>query len=406
MSLPPLVVALLAAVALACFAVVAGLYFGYPALVWLAARLRPRPLSPAPGAEPPRLTVIVPAFDEAAVIGEKIDNTLAADYPADRLELLVVSDGSTDATEAIVAGRAARDRRVRLLALPRGGKALALNAAAAAAGGDVLVLTDANALIDPAALARLAAPFADPEVGGVSGRKRYRSGRGADATELGENLYWRYDQWIKEQESRAGSVFAADGTLYALRRELFVPIADPAQADDIALSTRVVLQGRRLLFEPAAVAWEEAPAEGSAELARKVRVTNHSVRALWNLGGALWTSGFYSLELLGHKLFRHLVPFFLLPMLAAHLVLAAAAGPVGEAARWLLVPHLGFYALAVAGSLLRRRPLGRRRPFSVPYYFTLVNTAAFLGVVSILAGRRLRAWTPRSGLEHRKGTAS
>jgi hypothetical protein len=154
------------------------------------------------------------------------------------------------------------------------------------------------------------------------------------------------------------------------------------------------------------VAWEEAPAEGRAELARKVRVTNHSVRALWNLGGALWTSGFYSLELLSHKLFRHLVPFFLLPMLAAHLLLAFAPGPVGQAARWLLVPHLGFYALAVAGFLLRRLPIGRRWPLSVPYYFTLVNTAAFLGVLSILAGRRLRAWTPRSGLENRKGNAS
>jgi cellulose synthase/poly-beta-1,6-N-acetylglucosamine synthase-like glycosyltransferase len=295
---------------------------------------------------------------------------------------------------------------VRLLALPRGGKAAALDAGAAAATGDVLVLTDANALIDRRALARLAAPFADPAVGGVCGRKRQRSGRGADATELGENLYWRYDQWVKEQESQAGSVFAADGTLYALRRELYVPIADPAQADDIALSARVVLQGRRLLFEPGAVAWEEAPGEGRAELARKVRVTNHSVRALLNLGPALWTSGFYSLELLSHKLFRHLVPFLLLPMLAAHLALAAAAGPAGEAARWLLLPHLGFYALAAAGFLLRRRPLGRRRALSVPYYFTLVNTAALLGVVSILAGRRLRAWTPRSGLEQPKGTAS
>lgn len=406
LPLPPTAVALLAAVFAVCFAACAYLYFGYPALIWLVARLQPRPLRPAPGAAPPRLTVIVPAFDEEAVIDEKIDNTLAADYPPDRLEVLVVSDGSADRTEPIVAARAAADARVRLLALPRGGKALALNAAAAAAGGDVLVLTDANALVDGDALARLAAPFADPEVGGVCGRKRYRAGRGADATELGENLYWRYDQWIKERESRAGSVFAADGTLYALRRDLYVPIADPAQADDIALSARVVLQGRRLVFEPRAVAWEEAPAEGRAELARKVRVTNHSVRALWNLGGALWTSGFYSLELLSHKLFRHLVPFLLLPMLASHLLLAAAPGAAGRAARWLLVPHLGFYALAVAGFLLRRLPVGRRRPLSVPYYFSLVNTAALLGVLSILAGRRLRAWTPRSGLEDRKGTSS
>ncbi|HEX2163793.1 MAG TPA: glycosyltransferase family 2 protein [Thermoanaerobaculia bacterium] len=405
MTLPAAATVVLAAVFAGCFAACVYLYFGYPALIWLVARSRPRPLRPAPGAEPPTLSVIVPAFDEEAVIGEKLANTLAADYPPERLEVLVASDGSTDGTEAIVARHAAADRRVRLLALPRRGKAAALDAAAAAARGDVLVLTDANALVEPDAFARLAAPFADPAVGGVCGRKRYRLGRGADATELGENLYWRYDQWIKERESRAGSVFAADGTLYALRRSLYVPIADPAQADDIALSARVVLQGRRLLFEPGAVAWEEAPADGRAELARKVRVTNHSVRALWSLGRPLWTSGFYSLELLSHKLFRHLVPFLLLPMLASHLLLAAGApGTVGAAARWLLVPHLGFYALAAAGYLLRGRPAGRRRPLSVPYYFTLVNTAALLGVLSILAGRRLRAWTPRSGGEASKGS--
>ena len=405
MSSPTWPEAALFAVFLGCLAACVYLYFGYPAIVWWRARYRPRPVRAVAGAPLPSLTVVVPAFDEEAVIGDKVANTLAASYPADRFEMLVVSDGSTDGTEAIVAERSAADPRVRLLALPRGGKAAALDAAAAAARGEILVLTDANALVEPDAFERLAAPFADPEVGGVCGHKRVRVGGGADTTGRGENLYWRYDQWIKRQESRAGSVFAADGTLYALRRSLYVPIADPAQADDIAVSARVVLQGHRLLFEPRAVAWEDAPEEGRAELLRKVRVTNHSVRALWNLGSDLWTSGFYSLQLLSHKLFRHLVPFFLLPMLAAHLLLAVAGdGGWGAAARWLLVPHLGFYALALAGLLLRHRPAGRLRPLSVPYYFTLVNTAAFLGVLAVLAGRRLHAWTPRSGGGKPKGT--
>ena len=390
------------AVAFAIFATslaaVAWIYFGYPALIWLLARLRPRPV--ASSHVEPTLSVLVPAFDEEAVLDEKVRNTLFSGYPASRIEVIVASDGSTDGTEEIVA-RLEREHpgRVRLLRLPRQGKAAAIDAAARAARGEVLVLTDANALLATGALHHLVAPFADPIVGGVCGNKRFHSprpsGRGPDAVEKGEGLYWRYDQWVKAQESRAGSVFAADGALYALRRELYVPMADPAQADDIAISTRVVLQGRRLVWAPEAVVWEEAPEESAAELRRKVRVTNHSVRALWNLGPALWRSGFYSVQLLSHKFFRHLVPFLLLALLASHGVLALGS----RAFAALLVPHLGFYALAAAGALLRRAPAGLARLLSVPYYFTLVNLAALLGVVSILRGERRRAWSPRRGLE-------
>lgn len=388
------------AVALALFATslaaVAWIYFGYPALMWVLARLRPWPV--AAGPVEPSLSVLVAAFDEEAVIEEKVRNTLYDGYLASRLEVVVASDGSTDRTEEIVA-RLERENpgRVRLLRLPRQGKAAALDAAVRASRGEVLVFTDANALLAPGALGQLAAPFADPAVGGVCGNKRLRAAarRGGDAVEEGEGLYWRYDKWVKAQESRAGSVFAADGALYALRRELYVPMADPAQADDIAISARVVLQGRRLVWAPGAVVWEEAPVEGLAELRRKIRVTNHSVRALWNLGPALWRSGLYSLQLLSHKFLRHLVPFFLLALLASNVALA----PGSRLFAALLAGHLAFYAMAALGFALRRRPAGRARLLAVPYYFTLVNLAALLGVLSILRGERLRAWTPRQGLE-------
>lgn len=363
-------------------------YFGYPALIFLVSRLRPRPFRR--GGEP-TVTVLVPVYNEEGVIADKIANTLALDYPPDRLETLVVSDGSTDGTEAIV-GRFGD--RTRLLSLPRSGKAFALNEGARAARGEILVLTDANTLLEPGSLRPLVDPFADPEVGGVCGNKKQRPPAGADTTAEGEDLYWRWDKWQKALESRAGSIFAADGTLYAVRKELYVPIEDPAQADDIAISARIVLQGRRLLYEPRAVAWEEAPAEGRDEFRRKVRVTNHSVRALWNLGRGLWTSGFYSVELLSHKFFRHLVPFFLIPLFLSNAVLAAGS-PVF---RILFAGQVLFYGLALAGFALRGTRLGRAKPFTVPYYFCLVNAAAFLGVLSILRGRRLRAWTPRSGL--------
>lgn len=384
--------ALFWASALAC----AYLYAGYPALLWIVARLRPRP----PKASPiePEVSVVVPVYNEESILAAKLDNTIALDYPRDRLEVVVVSDGSTDRSEAIALRY--RERGVRWLARPRGGKALALNAGAAAARGEILVLTDANGMLERGSLRALVAPFADPEVGGVCGHKRYRVTRGADTTELGENLYWRFDTWQKRLESRIGSVFAADGTLYALRRELYVPLIELAQADDIAISARVPLQNRRLVYAPEAVVWEEAPAEGREEFRRKVRVTNHSVRALWNLGAGLWTSGFYSLELLSHKLFRHLAPIFLLPLFASSAALALRS-PLARAA---FGAQIVFYLAALAGFLLRRTRVGRWRPLAVPYYFTMVNAAALLGVLSIARGERRREWTPRQGLGPREGS--
>lgn len=368
-----------------CAAVTVYVYFGYPALIWVLARLRPRPVRK--GEARPMMSLIVPLYNEERVVEQKIRNSLAIDYPA--MEVIFISDGCTDRTEEIVKGH--ESDTVRLLVLRRGGKAAALNAGVAAARGEVLVFTDANVDLAPDALAVLARSFADPDVGAASGRKKYVVRSGTDTTEKGENLYWRYDQWQKELESSIGSIFAADGTLYAVRRSLYVPIADPAQADDIAISTRVVLQGYRLVFDRDAIAYEEAPVEGSDEFRRKVRVTNHSVRALLNLGSALWTSGFYSVELLSHKLVRHLIPFFLVPLLLASFYLAVDR----PLFRLVLLLQLLFYGLAAAGALLRHSPVGAMRIFSVPYYFCLVNAAAFFGVLSLVRGRRVHAWTPR-----------
>ncbi|MBW3565118.1 MAG: glycosyltransferase family 2 protein [Acidobacteria bacterium] len=367
--------------------VVAYVYAGYPLLIFLMARLRPHPVSRVDVT--PSVTIIIPVFNEENVVERKIRNCHDLDYPRDRLEVLFVSDGSTDSTEEII--RRHDQNGVRLLSLPRSGKAGALNSGVAAAESEIIIFTDANVELRPDAVRLLVRAFADDAVGGVSGKKKYIVRSGTDTTEQGENLYWRWDQWQKELESTIGSMFAADGSLYAVRKSLYVPIADPAQADDIAISTRVVLQGFRLIFDPEAVALEEAPAEGSNEFRRKIRVTNHSVLALLKLGSALWTSGFYSVELLSHKLIRHFVPFFLVLLLLSTAMLSIA-GP------WFLVLllfQITFYGLAIAGALLRKTRGGEWKVFSIPYYFCLVNAAAFLGVLSIARGRRVREWSPR-----------
>ncbi len=363
------------------------IYFGYPALLWIVSRLRPRPVRE--GDVEPFATFVIAAYNEERNIAAKIENTLSLDYPRDRIEVLVISNGSTDRTNEIVRSHA--DPRVRLIVLERPGKMEALNEGARAASGEILVFTDADFFLDIHSLREIARKFADPEVGGVCGTRGSGMQRDGDATGEGEGMYGRWDRWQKVRESEIGSVFAADGLLYAIRKELYVPIADPAQADDIAISARVVLQGRRLLFEPKATAWERSTVRAKEEFRRKQRVTNHSVRALLNLRSALFNRGFYSVELLSHKLVRHLVPFFLITLLFASIALIRR-GPFYVLA---LAGQLAVYLLATAGALLRDRVIGRSKLLTVPYYFCFVNAAALFGVLSILRGERLTAWSTR-----------
>ncbi|HEX7191661.1 MAG TPA: glycosyltransferase family 2 protein, partial [Thermoanaerobaculia bacterium] len=363
------------------------IYFGYPALLWALSRTRRRPVKE--GDVTPFATFVIPAYNEERNIAAKIDNTLMLDYPAECIEVLVVSNGSTDGTNAMV--RSCADPRVRLIALEQPGKMEALNEGARSSRGEILVFTDADFFLDPHSLREIARKFADPEVGGVCGTRGSGTQREGDATGEGEGMYGRWDRWQKVRESEIGSVFAADGLLYAVRRDLYMPIDDPAQADDIAISARVVLQGRRLLFEPKATAWERSTVRAPEEFRRKVRVTNHSVRALLNLRSALFTRGFYSVELLSHKLVRHLIPFFLIPLFLASVALVRR-GPLYVLA---LVGQLIVYALAGGGALLRDRTIGRSKILAVPYYFCFVNAAALFGVLSILRGERLTAWSSR-----------
>lgn len=406
-------------------AAVAYVYFGYPALLAVRARLRPRPVRRGPVR--PRISVIIAAFNEADVIERKIDDTLGNGYPTGQLEILVASDGSTDDTEPIVRRHPAE--QVRLLALPRRGKVPALNTAAAKATGEVLVFTDADTVLEPGSLVRLVECFADPDVGGVTGRKvlaaapsgpepatehgpepatepdaepaaQSASGPASDGPGglEGEGLYARYEEWQKRLEGVAGSTVASHGALHAVRRELYTPIEDPAVADDQAISARIVLQGYRLAYEPRAVVRVEPPREGASELRRKVRIANQVLLALFGLGPALWTSGFYSVQLVSHKLLRYLVPVFLIVMLASNAALAL--GP-HTAWRVMLAAHLGFYGLAGAGWLLGGRGRARTRILGVPYYFCLVNVAALLALGSVLGGTRESTWNRRSGFHGR-----
>ena len=362
-------------------------YLGFPVVVLARAALRPRPHGRAPIT--PSVSVLVAARNEAEVIAKKVDNLLGLDYPVDRIEIVVASDGSEDATVARAGARA--DPRVRVLDLARLGKAGALNAAAAAASGEVLVLTDANSMLEPGALRALVAPFADAEVGGVAGDQRYLPRGREAAVATGERGYWSLDRALKSAESRAGNVISATGALYAVRRELFHPLPGGV-TDDFALSTGVIGQNRRLVFEPRAVAWEPVGASAGAEFGRKVRVITRGLNAVLLRRELLdpRRHGFYALQLFSHKVLRRLMAAPLIVLGGCGAALARRGRPY-RLAFWV---EAMVVCLGGAGMLLERRR--RCGPLlALPAYFCLVNLASLRALSNVIGHRRIESWEPR-----------
>lgn len=364
---------------------VAYTWVGYPLLLRALPARRRRP--PAGAAARPSLSVIVAAFNEAACIADKLRTTLEARYPADRLEVVVVSDGSTDTTDAIVAGYP--DARVRLVRQePRSGKSLALNRGVAVSRGAVLVFTDANALFAPDALARLAAPFADPDVGLVSGQGLYgEAGQDARAVAGG---YVRYEALVKAGEGRLGFLASADGAVYALRRELYRDL-DASEVNDLLHPIQAALAGADSRFEPGAVTVEPPSRDGGQEFRRHVRIIAQGAQLLARWMPALVAArGWRAVWMLtSHRVLRWTSAPALATVLAANVALAGAS-PLYAAT---LAGQLAFYALALAGWTAERAGGGLGR-LAMPYYFCLVSAAGLVGLVRALRGRADAVWSP------------
>jgi cellulose synthase/poly-beta-1,6-N-acetylglucosamine synthase-like glycosyltransferase len=363
-------------------------YVLFPLLLLLRAALRPRPH--ASGEITPSVTLVISARNEAASIGAKLENLLSLDYPADRLEVVIASDGSDDGTDELVRGYT--ERGVRLVSLPRVGKAAALNAAVAEARGEILVFSDANSIYAPDALRALVRPFADPSVGGVAGDQRYRSGDGTDAIASGEQRYWDLDRLLKAAESRAGSTISATGAIYAVRRSLF-RLVPPGVTDDFFTSTGAIAQGYRLVFAADAVAYEPVAKTSEVEWGRKVRVMTRGLRGVLMRRELLDARrhGFYAVQLLTHKLLRRTMVF--------PLALAAGTSPLlwrrGRIYRAATLAQAAVYGLGAGGMLLRGRPLGRSKVFMLPAFFCFVNAASFRAVVNVVSGRHIDRWEPQ-----------
>jgi cellulose synthase/poly-beta-1,6-N-acetylglucosamine synthase-like glycosyltransferase len=365
--------------------VVVYVYVGFPVLVFVLARVRPRPVRKGP-APLPAVSFIIAAYNEEGSIVRKLANTFALDYPADRLEIIVVSDGSSDRTEAIV--RAEGGDRVKLLSLPgRNGKTIAQNRAVEVASGEILVFSDATTTYERTSLRALVSNFSDPEVGCATGWVAMGADPGA-TMQKGRSAYTDYDQWLRSCESKVHSVVGTAGCIAAVRRRLYTAL--PADVDaDVAEALKVSEQGYRVVFEDDAVVSEAGESRTiREELERRTRVIARGLRGYW------WARSvfhplrhpWFCLDLLSHRLLRWAVPVFLMIAFAANAMLLDR-----PLYRVVFLTQLAFYLAAAIGYLLERRNV-RPPGLFIPLYFCVVNLAPLLALRALWRGKTTVVW--------------
>lgn len=329
----------------------------------------------------PGLSMIIPAYNEEDHLADKLANIRDLDYPAEKLEVVFISDGSTDRTLEILRGNS--DFKAEIVAFPeRRGKSTALNEGVGRAHHGVLVMSDAATLFAPDALRNMARHFADPTAGVVCGALRFQ---GSQESQQTEGVYWKYEGMLRLMEARLGATMTASGAVYALRRECFVPVSSDTVIEDFVIPMNARKLGHRVIYDPEVVATEFAASSVSGEFTRRVRIAVGSFRALGQLARCR-LRGFSLLAFISHKLLRWMVPFLLVALFITNVL---ALGTLLYGVTFAL--QVLFYLWAGAGFLFRERLKSVR--FALLAYFLLSMNVAFLvGFFRFLSGRREATW--------------
>lgn len=347
-------------------------YFGYPLLLWVGASLFRKRHERRDGF--PSVSMVVAAWNEEGLIRKKIENLLSQNYPKGKIELIIVSDGSTDRTNEILKEFASL---IRYDAFEEHrGKAAALNKGVELARGEIIVFADVRQEFEPDAVKNLAANFADKTVGSVSGELVLRDQSNAVGEAI--DFYWNYEKWIRNKESCIDSMVGATGAIYAIRKGLYRPIPSDTILDDVLIPMQIVLVGYRAVFEPTAIAYDRKVTHYQAELRRKIRTLAGNYQILLLCPALLnpFRNRLFFFYL-SHKILRLLIPFFLIFLLTANLFLS------GVFYRFFLMVQLAAYCLGIAGTLLQREKLPYRI-VTVPAAFLVLNYAAMMGFVHYL----------------------
>jgi len=356
-------------------------YFGYPLILWILGLFKRGHRVPDDQRQP-SVCLLISAFNEESVIRQKIENSLQLDYPAALLRIVVASDGSDDATVAI--GREYADRGVDVIHnAQRRGKSAMLNDVVGAAREDVLVFTDANSLFAPDAVGHLVRHFADPFTGCVVGKLRYVDDA-ASSVGRGESVYWRYEGILSRMESVLQSVIVANGSIFAIRRELFRTLY-PDVANDLQIPADVAVQKRGIVYEPDAVATEHTAAHWHEEFERKTRIVLRGLTGSFVLRSRI--RGFRRWQFVSRKLLRWMVGLFASIAFVTNTLIADTSLFYTA----LLAGHVAFYCAALLGWFRRGDPTPNRFLY-IPFYFTMVNSDALLAIARFLSGRRQQVW--------------
>jgi len=375
-----------------CLGLVFYIYIGYPAVIYLLAQVIGRDVRKS-DIEPP-VTVLIAAFNEEREIERTVINKLTQDYPPDRLEIIVISDGSTDRTDQIVqALMAANKDRVKLLRQePRQGKTQGLNRAMGHASGEIVVFSDANSIYAPNAIRQLVRNFADPTVGYVTGQMVYSNPDGSGIGE-GSGAYMRYENLLRVLETRLNSVVGVDGGIDAVRHPLYRPM-NPDQLPDFVLPLNVVEQGQRVVYEPNAILCEPALSAAADEFRMRVRVSLRALWALYDKRNLLnpFRYKLFAWQLLSHKLLRYgaFIPLVGLVIFNAFLI--------GKHPFYFgfFILQLAAYAVAGLGHFLNQLPALSSKMLA-PYYFVILNVACAIALWKFLNREKMVLWKPRGG---------
>ncbi len=360
-------------------------YAGYPLLLLFMQKLGfVKPV--AKKTYLPKVALVISAYNEEEVIAAKLENSCRLDYPAKKLDIVVISDCSEDRTDEIVSGFAVENVRLVRLA-ERSGKTTGLNQVVPLLNADIVIFSDANAIYDRNVVKNVVRNFADPTVGVVTGESRYTIDENDHSTE-NENLYWRYELAIKKMESNIGSLVGGDGAIYAIRRLLYQPM-QASDLSDFVNPLQIVCLGYRNVYEAEAFSYEKGGESFDREFRRKVRIVNRAWRGMMTMRRALnpFKFGFFAVQAISHKLLRWLVPVFMIFTFISNFFLLEN-NPVFKS---LFAAQVLFYLLAGLGRLYRRR---EKTPavFYIPYYFSLVNFASLQGIIENYRGHTYTVW--------------
>lgn len=355
-------------------------YFGYPLILALIAFIKKKPYKKEE--IEPYATLLIPAYNEESVIGQKIENALSLDYPQDKFEILLILDKCTDRTKEIAEHYVSKGIRI-IEQKPRRGKMAALNLAIPQAKGEILVFTDANSMYEKDVMRKLVRNFADEKIGCVCGELKYEN---KSLVGEGEDLYWQYEKFIKIKEGQLQSLLVVNGSIYAIRKKLYEPVEETL-ADDFVTPMKIAKKGYGLVYEPDAITLEKTAENTREGLNQKARIISQGLKASFAIWPTIFSSGSLRIfQFLFHKFIRWLIPLFLIVIFISNVFLLDKLFY-----KVTLFAQILFYIFALTGYLLQERNI-KLKIFKIPFYFCTVNLASLIGLMRFLKGGIKGTW--------------